>query len=477
MTEEHHNSLFTLKQLSHKISTGQVSPVKLLDIHIERIKKINPALDAFITVTEEDAYKEAEIAARDIANGKYLSPLHGIPYSVKDIFYAKGMRCTVGSRVLANYVPNYDATVISRMKKAGAILIGKNNLDEFAFGITGENPYYGSSKNPWDSSRISGGSSGGSAVAVATGIFPLSMGTVTGGSLRAPASLCGVVGLMQTFGLICRIGVFPVAPSMDHVGCITKSVWDAAAILEQISGWDPLDESTTQRKVPAYTKIIEENPGNSVSVAIPKRFFREHLQHGVESLFDDFVKTLELTGITVNDVHLNHTDNYYKPNLDIARAEAAEIHSGWLKERPDDYSEDIKEKYRYGLGISAVDYIGSKQLIKKIRRELLNTLKSKADIIAVPTTIIAATTFGEKEVTLKDKSFSVNDALTWNNIIFYGTGLPAISIPIGLTKDRLPVGVQLVGPPFEEDKLLTMAYRFECKNNNLLNTIPPTIQN
>ena len=204
-------------------------PVDLVNVCLSRIKKLNPILNSFITVIDEQLiYKQAEISEKEIKQGNYFGPLHGIPFSVKDMFYAKGIRFTAGSRIFTNYISQVDATAVKRMKKAGAILLGSNNLNEFASGIDGKNPFYGDSKNPWDQERISGGSSGGSAVAVATGMAMVSLGTDTGGSIRVPSALCGVVGLKPTYDLISKNNVFPLSPSLDHVGCITKSVWDAS---------------------------------------------------------------------------------------------------------------------------------------------------------------------------------------------------------------------------------------------------------
>ena len=197
----------------------------------DRIRKLNPSLNAFITVLgEKDVYNNARIAEKEISQGKYRGPLHGIPFSIKDIIYAKGIRCTAGSSILSEYVAKADATCIKKIKKQGAILIGTNNLNEFASGITGVNPLHGDTKNPWNNSRISGGSSGGSVVAVSTGMALISIGTDTGGSIRVPSSLCGVVGLKPTYGRVSKCGVVPLAPSLDHVGCIARSAWDAAAV-------------------------------------------------------------------------------------------------------------------------------------------------------------------------------------------------------------------------------------------------------
>lgn len=470
-----YESLFTIKNLSIKIKNGEITPTDLVNDCLEKIKKYNSKLNAFITVIENDAYKEAAIIEKDIKKGKYLGPLHGIPYSAKDIFYVNSIRCTVGSKILYNFIPKYDATVITKMKKAGAILIGKNTLDEFAFGIMGTNSHYSSSKNPWDQSRISGGSSGGSAVAVSMGMVYASLGTDTGGSLRAPSSLCGVIGLKPTFGLVSTHGVFPVSSSMDHVGWITRSVWDSAAILELLLEKTQFTNNFIKRKIPNYTEIIEELPIEKLSIGIPKNFFLDFLDPDVESLFYSFIDSLKSFDVNVTDVNLSNTDKYYEPNLNIARAEAAEIHLEWLKTRLHDYSEEMRKSFQYGLSISAVDYIRSKKNVKEIRNELLRLLKDKIDVIILPTTIITATKFEERQITIKGKQFSVNDALTRNNIIFNSTGLPSISMPSGLTKNKMPTGVQIIGAPFEESKILTLAYNYECKSNILDKMIPPLL--
>src|SRR5919199_2559909 len=264
MVKRSKSSLLSLRQLSEGIKNGDISPADLIEVCLNRIKKFDPILNAFISVIDEKIlYEQAQIAEKEIKSGTYYGPLHGIPFSIKDIFYANGIRCTMGSKIFSNNISHVDATAVKRLERAGAILIGTNNLNEFASGITGINPFYGSSKNPWDISRISGGSSGGSAVAVATGMVPFSLGTDTGGSIRVPSSLCGVVGIKPTFGRVSKHNVFPLSPSLDHVGCITRSVWDTSVVMEHIAGWDPLDETCVRKKVPAYTRRIVEN-SNSI---------------------------------------------------------------------------------------------------------------------------------------------------------------------------------------------------------------------
>jgi aspartyl-tRNA(Asn)/glutamyl-tRNA(Gln) amidotransferase subunit A len=465
------SSLFSLKQLSEKIESGDVSPVDLVEICLDRIKILNPILNAFITViNEEELYRQAQIAEKEIKRGNYRSPLHGIPFSIKDIFYAKSVRCTAGSKILANYVSNRDATAIKRMKKAGAILIGTNNLNEFASGITGINPFYGSSKNPWDMSKISGGSSGGSAVAVATGMVLVSLGTDTGGSIRVPSSLCGVVGLKPTYGRTSKHNVFPLSPSLDHVGCITRSAWDAAAVMEYIAGWDPLDETSEDKGVPTYTKTIEKTNLKGMRIGVPKEFFCDYLHPEVEGLFYDFIEILSSTRtIVVQDLDLHNTELYYKSWQDIRLAEAAEIHLKWLNTRADDYSHEVRRMLVQGTKISAVDYINSIRTVKEIRNELLAVfLDRKLDAIVVPTTIIPAPRFDEETVSLgKNVVLETRQALLRNTIVFNSTGLPTINIPIGLTKDKMPIGAQITGPPFKEEMILSIAYNYECMNNSM----------
>jgi len=465
---------FSVKKLSEKIRSGEISPVDLVEICLNRIKKFNPVLNAFITIVEqEEIYKEAQIAENQIKQGNYFGHLHGIPFSIKDIIYAKNVRCTAGSKILSDYISDFDATVVKKMKAAGGILIGTNNLNEFASGITGINPFYGSSKNPWNISRISGGSSGGSAVAVAAGMIPISLGSDTGGSIRVPASLCGVVGLKPTYGRTSRHGVIPLAPSLDHVGCITRSAWDAAAVLECISGPDPSDHTSVQKKVPFYTDIIEKESINKrICVKVPNSYFFDSLHLEVENLFYDFMQT-KLTNATINDVDLPDTEKYYKCWRDIRLSEAAEIHLTRLRTRSNDYSSEVRDMLIEGTKISAVEYLHAMSITKKIKSDFLSVLDKETDVIIVPTTIIPAPDFDEETVNIGDSLFEIREALLRNTMIFNSTGLPSLSLPIGLTKDKMPIGVQIIGSPFKEDVILTIAYNYERMNNISNRFVPP----
>jgi aspartyl-tRNA(Asn)/glutamyl-tRNA(Gln) amidotransferase subunit A len=480
MVKELESSSFSLKQLSERIKSRDISPVDLIEVCLGRIEKLNPVLNAFITVIEkENLYNQSQMAEKEIKRGNYRSPLHGIPFSIKDIIYVKGVRCTAGSKIFANYVPNMDATVIKRMKKAGAILIGTNNLNEFASGITGINPFYGSSKNPWDVSKISGGSSGGSAVAVSTGMVPMSLGTDTGGSIRVPSSICGVVGLKPTYGRISKHNIFPLSSSFDHVGCITRSAWDAATVMEYIAGWDPLDETLENNKVLEYTSIIEKSTLKGIRIGIPKEYFFDHLNPEVQGLFYDFVETLRSNGsIIVYDLDLHHTSEYYRSWRDVRLAEAAEIHLGWLNTRAYNYSDEVRNMLIQGTKISAVDYIRALRTIEDIRKEFLSILTHNVEVIIVPTNIIPAPRFDEETVNVGSGTvLQTREALLRNTIVFNSTGLPAISIPIGLTKNNTPVGAQIIGPPFKEEVILSIAYSYERINNSMDKFIPPSAKN
>lgn len=456
---------FSIKHISERIITGKTSPTELVKVSLERIKKLNSNLNAFITIIGEDElYKQAQIAENEIRIGKYRGPLHGIPFSIKDIIYVSGIRCTAGSKILHDFVPKPTATVVARLKRAGAILIGTNNLNEFASGITGINPFYGISKNPWDTSRISGGSSGGSAVAVATGMSFLSIGTDTGGSVRVPASLCGTVGLKPTYGSIGMRNIFPLAPTLDHVGCITKSVWDAAAVMEYLASRNASDGYPTRRRIPRYTKFIERPATKRIRIAILKKYFCDILQPEIEELFFRFVEFLRsVKSVVLDDLDLQNTEKYYSSWRNIRLAEATNFHLKWLNTRANDYSPEVRDLLLQGTRISAVDYIQSLRLVDEIKNEILALLSNqRIDAIVVPTTIVAAPRISDTTVSIRNSHApEIRQALLQNTIVFNSTGLPAITIPIGLTKENLPVGAQIVGPPFGEEIILSIAYMSE----------------
>ena len=458
--------------MSDRIRQGDLSPSELVEACLERIKKFNPSLNAFITILEENARQDAKVAERQIKEGHYIGPLHGIPFSIKDVIYAKGVKCTAGSKIMSDYISKINATSVEKMKKAGAILTGTNNTHEFACGITNVNPHFGSSKNPWNGSKMSGGSSGGSAVSVGAGMIPVSLATDTSGSIRVPSSLCGVVGMKPTYGRVSKYGIVDLAPSLDHVGCITRSAWDAAAVLQTIAGPDPFDSTTETKEVPNYVEIIENGKEKNLSVGIPKEYFFDYLQPEVQKVFFNFVDTIKSMDISVSDVHLSESDKIYDSWRPLRFGESAEIHMKWLQTRSEDYGEDVRKMLMQGTEVPAVDYIRA----RKFRKDLINefvTLLENLDVLIMPTTPITAPEFAEQTVVIGDKTLPIYQALSRNTIAFDSTGLPAVNVPAGFSSNDMPVGVQIVGAPFKEEKILSLAYAYEQINDSIMKFTPP----
>jgi aspartyl-tRNA(Asn)/glutamyl-tRNA(Gln) amidotransferase subunit A len=471
------SSVFSIKQISCKIKNGDISPVDLAEVCLSRIKKLNPRLNSFITVVDEQQiYKQAETCEKEIKRGNYLGPLHGIPFSVKDVFRVKGVPFTAGSKLFADHVSQNDSTPVKRMKNAGAVLIGTNNLNEFASGITGKNPFYGDSKNPWDQHRISGGSSGGSAVAVATGMAMVSLGTDTGGSVRVPSSLCGVVGLKPTYDLVSKNGVFPLSPSLDHVGWITKSVWDSAIVLDSLSKKNSCKISEGEKKSPVFANYINKKK-EKIALGIPENYFNDCLDSEVESIFNCFVNRLPPDKIRIESIKLHAPEQYYKSWRTIRLAEAAQIHLAWLKSRPGDYSIEVRKMLVDGTKISAIEYLQAMNVTKEIRREFLSILCNKIDALIVPTTIVPAPRLNEDSVIVnKDVLMDTRESLLRNTITFNSVGLPAVSVPLGLTKENgLPVGLQIAGPQYGEELVLSIANYFESISGSAFKSIPPIL--
>ena len=419
----------TIKDLSKLISTREISPVDLIEATLERIARLNPVLNAFITVLEDSARQDAKNADSLIKEGKYRGPLHGIPVSLKDLIYVKGARSTSGSKILSNFVPQYDSTVVKRLKEAGAIIVGMNNTHEFACGITNINPHYGSSKNPWDINRMSGGSSGGSAVAVSAGMTPVSIGTDTSGSIRVPSSLCGLFGLKPTYGRVSKYGVQELAPSIDHIGPIARSAWDIAAVLQTIAGYDKLDSSTVDIPVPNFTKILsgekpsEDKESNKFKVGIPVEFFFDVIDSKVMNIFEKFVSKLHGCGISTGRVHVQQTDKMIDSWRAIRLGESAAVHKEWIETRRKDYGDNVIVMLEKGMEITAVDYINAHKMRKEIRTAFLDAMK-EYDALLVPTTIIPAPMLDQSTVNINGKyNIEVYQALSRLTTVFDIIGL------------------------------------------------------
>jgi aspartyl-tRNA(Asn)/glutamyl-tRNA(Gln) amidotransferase subunit A len=448
----------TIHELSSSIKKGELSPVQVTERLLDRIERLNPILNCYITVLKDTAIGEAERAEREIKEGGYRGTLHGIPIAMKDLIYIKGVRCTAGSKILRDNVAQYDAAVVRRLRSAGAVLIGTTNLHEFASGVTSVNPFFGPARNPWDVQRITGGSSGGSAAAVAAGLAPGALGTDTGGSVRIPAALCGVVGLKPTYGRISRAGVIPLATSLDTVGTLTSSAWDAALLLRLLAGRDANDLTAEGVAVPDYVSELEE-PEVGLKIGVPRRYFFDIIDPGVESEFSKFQERLRQIGAEVSDFELEDIDRAGASWEVILRAEEFAFHEPWFDTTPQDYGDDVRRAIERGKQISAPQYIGALKSRLSITESFLGSMQD-LDIVAVPTIPTVAPRIGEKTINIREDSVDVPSTLRRLTFPFNLVGFPVLSIPAGLSRG-LPVGAQVIGRPFEEARLLRLAHKYE----------------
>jgi aspartyl-tRNA(Asn)/glutamyl-tRNA(Gln) amidotransferase subunit A len=448
----------TIKALSEAFRSGTLSPVAETKTCLDRIEGLGRSLNCFITVLGGSALKAAEESERRHRAGAPLGPLDGVPIAVKDVFYIAGVRCTAGSKILANNIAGYDATAVRLLKEQGAVLVGTTNMHEFAAGVTSDNPHFGPVRNPWDKERVAGGSSGGSAVAVATGMAAAAIGTDTAGSVRIPAALCGIIGFKPTYGRASRIGVIPLAASLDTVGVLAKCAWDAAALLQAITGHDKSDITSVDEPVPNYVESLSDPfPGARIGVARP--YFHDDVDPRVEENFEGFASHLREIGCTTGEVDLGPVQEVYDKWLIIRRAEATAFHQRWLDSVPELYGADVKRLLELGRDIRAVDYVNAinsrPAIIERFSRAM-----DKFDFLIAPTTSIPAPKIGQSATTINGKEVSVYSALNRLTLPFNYVGFPAATFPSGLV-DGLPLGVQIVGKLFDEAAVLRLARAYE----------------
>ena len=454
-------NFLSIESLSSLLRRKKLSPVELTRSLLDRISRLNPHLNAFLTVTADRALADARRAEKEILAGRWRGPLHGVPISLKDNIWTRGIRTTAGSKVLADFVPDRDATVARRLRHAGAVLLGKTNMHEFAYGVTSTNPHYGPARNPWDLARIPGGSSGGSAAALAAGLCFASIGSDTGGSIRIPAALCGIVGLKPTFGRVSCFGVIPLARSLDHTGPLARTVADAAIALRAIAGRDPLDPTTSARPVPDYLQALRRKPAR-VRLGWPREYFWEKLDPEVHRIAESAARSFTDLGSTIEEVSLPHLRASEDPSTHIALAEARQFHesSGWYPARAADYGEDVRKRLELASDVRAVDYLAA-FVFRKLLSADFDAAFSRVDAILAPTTPIPAPLIDEKLARIGAEEESVRSALLRLNRPANFTGHPAISVPCGFTSSGLPIGLQLIGRSFDELSLLRLALLFE----------------
>jgi aspartyl-tRNA(Asn)/glutamyl-tRNA(Gln) amidotransferase subunit A len=432
--------------------------VVLVDAILARIERWRP-LNAFITVTADAARAQAEEAAREIAAGRYRGPLHGIPLSLKDLIDTRGIRTTSGSRILAEHVPAYDATVALRLREAGAILLGKTALHEFAYGVTTSNAHFGPTCNPWALDRIPGGSSGGSAAAVAAGLGAASIGTDTGGSIRIPAALCGTVGLKPSYGRVSCYGVFPLSWSHDHPGPLTRSVEDAAIVLQAVAGPDPHDPATAGQTVPDFRAAARRDV-RGLRIGVLDDPYHRQVEPGVRIACDAALDALRSAGLRLEPVRVPHATEAFAAQLAIIQAEAASVHEHWLAERPQDYSPEILERLRQGQFVTATQYLRA-QKVRALVLEEYAELFTRFDALALPSVPAVAPRIGQATVDLDGEAVETRALMTRFSRLFNFVGAPALSVPCGFGADGLPVGLQIAGRPMDEATVIAVGAAYE----------------
>jgi aspartyl-tRNA(Asn)/glutamyl-tRNA(Gln) amidotransferase subunit A len=440
-------------ELGRAFARRALSPVEVTAHLLERIERLDSGLGAWITVTAERALEQARAAEVEIGRGAVRGPLHGVPVGIKDLIDVRGVRCTAGSKILAEHVPVRDAEVVERLAAAGTVCLGKQNLHEFAYGLTTAVSHWGACRNPWNRERVPGGSSGGAAAALAAGMCALALGTDTGGSIRIPASACGVVGLKPTLGRVSRRGVFPLAWSLDHVGPMARSVEDAALMLGAIAGPDPEDPWCAPRPTEDFARDLERGV-EGLRLGLPRPLLFEGLEPAVAASVEEAIRGLERLGARLVPLDTSGLEHLYTSFHAIIASEASAAHQSWMRERPEDYQELTRRALALGYSISAVDYVNARREQARVRT-LVARLLEQADALLCPTLPRAALAIGEP--------VSREPAEAWNRftVPFNLTGLPAISVPCGYDPDGLPIGLEIVGRAFDEAMVVRVARAFE----------------
>lgn len=446
-------TLETIIEVAPRLRRKEVSPVELTRLCLERIEKLNPELNAFITVTADSALADARAAEAEIARGEWRGPLHGIPIALKDLIDTAGTRTTAGSALFANRISGEDAEVVRRLRRAGAVILGKNNLHEFAYGGSSLISFFGDAHNPCNVERIAGGSSGGSAAAVAAGLCYAAIGTDTAGSIREPSALCGCVGIKPTYGRVSARGVIPLSWSLDHVGPLAATVGDAAIVLEAIAGYDALDVGSADVPVSDYVSDLQAET-KSLRVGVPRAYFYDDLDDDVRTAVE---KALSVIGTLVADVRDVQVE--VSSDRTVQAAESFAYHADYVAQTPELYQPETLRRIRSGEKISAAEYILRRRELEEHRRRA-HDIFSDVDLLVTPTMPIPAPAIAD----LKKDPEALRPAeliLLRNTRPFNVWGLPAISVPCGFTKSRLPVGLQIAGAHWREDQVLRLAYAYE----------------
>ncbi|MDQ0889816.1 aspartyl-tRNA(Asn)/glutamyl-tRNA(Gln) amidotransferase subunit A [Paenibacillus sp. V4I9] len=446
-------SFATIHELAERIRTREVSPVEITELALERIERLNPKLNAFVTQTAELAIEQAKQAEHDIMLGRYKGPLHGIPIVHKDLYYTKGIRTTASSKILKDFVPDYDSTVVTKLHEAGTVLLGKVQTHEFAAGMTTSSPHFGPCRNPWNLELVPGGSSGGSASALAAGLAYLGTGSDTGGSIRMPAACCGVVGMKPTYGRVSRYGIIPMAWSLDHSGPLTRSVMDASLCLDVMSGFDPKDESTVDLPAPGIRRY--PNGLKGVRIGLPSNYYYEDLEPEVEASMQAAINKFRELGAEIIEVALPMIRHVQSATMAIMMAEMFAFHEKWLDTNPEDYGPDVRMFLESSRDIPASVYLQSQRARQLIVDDFLNAM-SGIDILLTPATPITAPHADDYAGAFRLTTFTIPTNLT---------GMPSLCMPCGFSPSGMPINMQLIGRPFEEATVLSIGYAYESNTD------------
>ena len=456
MSKELHE--LSIAEVSKLIRNRKVSPVELTKNCLSRIEQFNGKLNAFISIYEDEAIKQAKKAEREISKKNYRGPLHGVPIAIKDNIYFAKKITTMGSKIHGKFVSDVDATVVTKLRDSGAVFLGKTNMHEYALGATTDNPHYGTCRNPWHMGKIPGGSSGGSASAVAAFLAYGALGTDTSGSIRVPAAACGLVGLKPTYGRVSKFGCFPEAWSLDHIGPLTRSVEDAAIILDAISGADSNDPTALNLRSTKTAKNINGNL-KKITIGIEEDFFFNFTDAEVEKLVRGTINRLKAAGAKIKKVKIPSLKDAFWALTIIDTSETTAVHQPLMRDHAKDYGADVRFLIECGYFPTAVDYLQALQLRRIIQREVANVFE-EVDVLLAPTLPSKTPSVGELTSVVNGKTVDTIETCMHNvgpgNLL----GLPSISMPCGLL-EGIPVGLEIIGGPLQEQKVLNLAKGLE----------------
>jgi aspartyl-tRNA(Asn)/glutamyl-tRNA(Gln) amidotransferase subunit A len=436
------------------LASRQLSPVELAQAQLERVEQLQPKLNAFIVVTRDAALDEARVAEREIMAGNHRGPLHGIPIAHKDLFQTKGVQTTMGSSILRGWVPDEDAAVVTMLRDAGAVSLGKLGMHEWAYGTTSDNIHFGAIHNPWNLDHVPGGSSGGTGAAVAAGLIFAGTGSDTGGSIRMPAAACGCVGLMPTYGRVSLHGALPLSWTLDHAGPLARTVRDAAIMLQAIAGHDPRDPMTERVPVPDYLQGIDAGP-KGLRIGVPKQFFWDNVEAPVADSVRGAIAAMESAGAEVREIDFPHVEKYAASYAPVMFADAMAYHEQYYPARKAEYSPQVAFLLDLGLGTTGRQIAQVMRVLQTARAGEADALLDGVDVLALPTMPLVAPTIASA------REASPNARMASFTSIFDLTGQPALSVPTGVTESGLPASIMFVARRWDEASMLRAGRAWE----------------